>query len=465
MNNFQSLATIKAPEFINLQPLDINPLMIKCDIKVLYLGENINRTYISKDVATEMAKSLRGAPIVGYFKQEKEDFRDHGEKVIVDADGIQFSSMTKPYGFVSPDSKVWFQEFEDTDSRGVSVLRTYLMTQGYLWKGQFEEEVDCLISSGGKPHSMELDEESFDGYWSNIDNSNYEFFIINDAIFSKLCILGDDVEPCFEGSSVTPSTTNYSLDTNMTKTLYTMMKDLQQVLEGGNTVEDEKTLEQAVEEAKEEATQEEATPAVENEEAGSTTEEPSVKTVEAEPAAVVEEKNSEIEDNSVEMPTENIEVNIEGASSEYAKTEDDKEDKEEKSEDSEEEKKDEEESKKYSMLQQTYEALKADYEILAKEVAELREFKLNEENKAKDSLISEFYMLSDSDKQDVIANKSKYTLDEIKSKLAVICYDKKISYSADSQEEYVGTTVNVAQVDSTVPAWLEAVDRHIENDK
>ena len=30
-----------------------------------------------------------------------------------------------------------------------------------------------------------------------------EFFIINYAVFSKLCILGDDVEPCFEGSSVT----------------------------------------------------------------------------------------------------------------------------------------------------------------------------------------------------------------------------------------------------------------------
>ena len=96
MTNFQSLATIKAPEFINLQPLDINPLMIRCDIKVLYLGENRNRTYISKEVATEMAKSLRGAPIVGYYKQENEDFRDHGERVTLDSDGIKFDVMTKP---------------------------------------------------------------------------------------------------------------------------------------------------------------------------------------------------------------------------------------------------------------------------------------------------------------------------------------------------------------------------------
>ena len=36
----QSIATIDSPEFINLQPLEINPLMSSCEIKVLYLGEN-----------------------------------------------------------------------------------------------------------------------------------------------------------------------------------------------------------------------------------------------------------------------------------------------------------------------------------------------------------------------------------------------------------------------------------------
>ena len=68
----KSIATIDSPEFINLQPLEINPLMSKCEIKVLYLGENRNRSYINEEVATEMAKTLRGAPIVGYFRKEKE---------------------------------------------------------------------------------------------------------------------------------------------------------------------------------------------------------------------------------------------------------------------------------------------------------------------------------------------------------------------------------------------------------
>ena len=42
---YQSVATIDAPEFINLKPLDINPLISKCEIKVLYVGENRNKTY------------------------------------------------------------------------------------------------------------------------------------------------------------------------------------------------------------------------------------------------------------------------------------------------------------------------------------------------------------------------------------------------------------------------------------
>ena len=80
----QSVATIDSPKFLNLQPLDINPLMSKCEIKVLYIGENRNRSYISKEVAAEMAKTLRGAPIVGYYKENKEDFADHGEQMVWD---------------------------------------------------------------------------------------------------------------------------------------------------------------------------------------------------------------------------------------------------------------------------------------------------------------------------------------------------------------------------------------------
>lgn len=95
---------IHNPEFINLSPLDINPLMSECDIKVLYLGENRNGTFIDKEAATKMSKTLRGSPIVGYWREEAKDFGDHGERVTIDVDGVKFECLTMPYGFVSPDA-------------------------------------------------------------------------------------------------------------------------------------------------------------------------------------------------------------------------------------------------------------------------------------------------------------------------------------------------------------------------
>ena len=99
-----SVATIDSPEFINIT--SINPLVSKCEIKVLYVGENRNSSVISKEVATEMAKTLPGTPIVGYYIESKEDFGDHGDQMIIDSEGIKFKSLTRPYGFVAPDSKI-----------------------------------------------------------------------------------------------------------------------------------------------------------------------------------------------------------------------------------------------------------------------------------------------------------------------------------------------------------------------
>ena len=233
----KSVATIKSPEFINLTPLDINPLMSACEIKVFYIGQNRNKSFISKQVATQMAKTLRGAPIVGYYKPDKEDFTDHGEEITIDGDGVHFKNNTKPYGFVAPDAKVWFKDFEEEDDFGNSIIRTYLMTTGYLWQGQFEE-AKKVFEDDGKPHSMELDEKSLKGHWATNPNNNMEFFIINDAIFEKLCILGDEVEPCFQGSGVTAPdvSTTFSLDDNFKHTLFTMMEELKYALEGGNTM-------------------------------------------------------------------------------------------------------------------------------------------------------------------------------------------------------------------------------------
>jgi hypothetical protein len=431
----QSVATIDSPEFINLQPLDINPLMSKCEIKVLYIGENRNHSFITKDVATEMSKTLRGAPIVGYYKEENQDFRDHGDQIIIDEKGIQFKCLTKPYGFVSPDAEVWFQKFEDTDDFGNKIVREYLMTTGFLWTGQFEEAK--LAIEQGRPHSMELDKDTLDGYWSENVNTKMELFIVNDAIFSKLCILGDDVEPCFEGSSVTAPnvSTNFSkVDDNFKQTLFSMMQDLKFALEGGNMAK--------LDEEKKDKTNE-------------TVENKTDKTTE-------EVKDTETEKDKTDKTTEEVK------DTETEKDKTDKTTEEVKDTETEKDKKEEEDKKDKKDYALMYSELETKYNDLSAKYESLVAFKQNVEKQQKEELIGGFYMLSDEDKKDVVAHIDEYSLDDIEAKLSVICVRKKVNFDLDdtsknenkTEEENPVTTFNLENAGDSVPAWIKAIQNH-----
>ena len=459
----QSIATIDSPEFINLEPLDINPLMSKCEIKVFYLGENRNHSYITKDVATEMAKTLRGAPIVGYYKDSKEDFADHGEKVTFDDEGIHFECMTRPYGFVAPDAKVWFQKFDDYDDFGNSVTREYLMTTGYLWTGQYEE-CKSVVEGDGKPHSMELDEETLDGRWSENIKTGMDFFIINDAIISKLCVLGDDVEPCFEGSSVTAPkvSASFNLDDGFKRTLFTMMQDLKAALEGGNKMsldENAVVTPEADVTPNTEDTFTEGTDNVDNIVQNDATE--NQENIET-PVTEDFSKKEEDEDDS----------NFKCGDKDKKKSKCAKQEDEEKKDDSSEDKKDEEEDedkKKFSALSAEHEALKAQFSELQKDYQALIAFKNEVESAKKDEMIKSFYMLSDEDKKEVVDNKDKFTLEEIESKLSVIFTKKSlaemsIKTESDAEEKPTVTFgLDDASIDS-VPAWISAV-RNTKNSR
>lgn len=439
-----TVSSISNPEFINLQPCDVNPLMSACEIKVLYVGQNRNHTFISKDVAAEMSKTLRGAPIVGWFKEDKDDFGDHGERITIDGDGVKFDCMTKPYGFVSPDARVWFQKFTEQDDFGEEVEREYLMTTGYLWTGQFEECKDVVDS--GRPHSMELDNETLKGKWAVQNNTNMEFFIINDAIFSKLCILGEDVEPCFEGSTITAPevSKNFTLDNDFKQTLYSMMQDLKFALKGEAPMNNENM---------------DNTQVVETPEAG------------AENFSATQDnvdKNTTVENQNSTEVVNDAETSFEKKKEDDAKDDNNSEDNKDTGSDdsgddsSKEDEKDDEDKKKYALLEQKYQELEQNYTALQTQYQSLVDFKNKVEGEKKDDMIKGFYMLSDEDKKDVIENKDKYTLDEIEAKLSII-YTKKKMASEEQHESHeetvpgVAVTYNLDNDESNLPDWVKAV--------
>ena len=465
-------------EFVNIQPL--NPLISKCEIKVLYTGKNRNRSFISKEVATKMANSLPGTPIVGQYFYQTGDFGDHGdEELVIDDKGLRFIKSTVPYGFVATDAKVWWQNFVDKDG----VEREYLLTEGYLWTGRYP---DCKrIIEKGNHQSMELDRDSLVGEWSKIsgewskfENDEHEYFIISDAVFSALCILGEEVEPCFEGANITKKGgIMYSLDRDEFKEkMLDFMADLKDALnnlgyEGGKQVENlnNPTIETPVVETPEGETITE--PVAEETVVEEVVETP--ESIEGAEAAEGEESSEGVEEDFAKKKEED-EANEEDSNSEDKKesNSEEEDDKEKKKNYSLEEVVEYQELlTKYAELEGQFNAISEELNSIKPEYNKLKEKAIEAEEKAKEDMIDSFYMLSEEDKAEVRANKANFSLEDIEAKLSVICVRKKVNFDLEESSknedntETPITTFNVGDSHDATPAWLRAVDAVAKNRK
>lgn len=387
-------------EIIKVTP--VNPLISKCQIKVCYVGEKPNRngSVITKEVAEDLANSLPGSPIVGYFDKDTQDFEEHSRDIEVIDGELQFIDKTKPYGFVDLGAKVWFQKFLDDGT----MEHEYLMTEGYIWTGQYPEAQ--RIVEQGNNQSMELDEKSINAHWARIDNEGPEFFIINEAIISKLCVLGEEYEPCFEGSTITK--VQFSLSEDFKQSVYSMTEQMKEILKnGGKTNMEDQVLE------------------------GIEIEEEVVDTVEEEEVVETTEENVENEDKTVEY---NLEEN-----QEYIEL-----------------------KNKYSQLENDYNAVLSQMEDLKTENENLKEFKVQAERVEKQQMIDSFSMLSEDEKLDVITKIDEYSLDEIEAKLSII-YARKNKNNEPvvrENEETVDTysyNINNSEFTDNTPAWVKAV--------
>lgn len=420
-------------EFLDIVP--VNPLISKCQIKVCYVSDepNRNRSIITKDVAAKMANSLPGSPIVGFYNEAKGDFEEHNRRIDISNGTLTISDTTFPYGFVDMNAKIWFQKFLDDGE----IEREYLMTEGYIWTGQYPESKRIITE--GNNQSMELDETFLDGTWTKDSNGKPQFFIINEAIISKLCVLGENVEPCFEGAQIAVS---FALDDKCKQTFFSMANELKEVLsKGGQSLMTEDMI-----------------------------------------------KDTEVEVETEVAPVEEAEVEVETpvADSDFAKADEDEEEKK-KEEESDEDPKDEDpkdedddeedKKKKYSLeeipeyvsLQADYSALETKYNellnantALEAEIVPLRAFKNEADLKAKQEMINSFCMLSEEDKKEVVDNIATYSLDEIEAKLSVICFRNKVNFSLDEEvEEEANLTFNLANSEEdSAPAWIKAIRKN-----
>lgn len=199
---FNSVPLDRPVEFVIPEPLESNPMISRVSIKIAYSGMNRNGSYISKETMTNMAKtSLRGTPIVGHYIEEINDFSDHAVELEFGEDmEIKEVTRTKAYGYVPEEAAITWESYSDE-----GIEREYLVTEGYLWTKRYPE-TQRIFSEGNNNQSMELDPDTVNGFWSIDANSGEPFYIIEEANFTALCILGADIEPAFEGANVSGST-------------------------------------------------------------------------------------------------------------------------------------------------------------------------------------------------------------------------------------------------------------------
>lgn len=430
----------------------INPLISKCQIKVCYVGDepNRNRSIITKKVGRDLGSKLPGSPIVGYYNEDKGDFEGHNTELVYKDGKLQFKKTTRPYGFVDLNAKVWFQKFLDN-----GVEHEYLMTEGYLWTGQYPEAK--RIIDRGNNQSMELDKDKINAYWTKDNKGKPQFFIINEAIISELCTLGEEVEPCFEGSNITAPKITFSLEDSFKEELFSMMNQMKEILnEGGSSVEDIKVTETAIEEV---VVEEE----VVAEPAPEVTEEAIVETVEEVAEEVVEEATTEEEvAEEVTPTTEFAEEVCPECKKPVSECECEKEEKKEKY--------NLEEIPEYIELSSRYSNLEQEFNTLTEKYNSLVEFKNQIDKKEKEAMIAKFYMLSDEDKKDVIENIDTYSIDDIEAKLSIICVRNKVRFDLDEDKEETTnpTTYNLHAdtiAEDAVPAWIKSVRAVAKNMK
>lgn len=390
-------------EIINIEPM--NDYISECEIKVFYHGRNRNGSYISKAVGNQIANSLPRAPIVALYNEQIDDYMDHGEEIVINKEGIKFIKKTVPYGAVDKDTPAVWKKF--IDSKGIE--REYLVVRGFLWTGRYPHLKQILEKPKGL--SMELFEESIDGYWAKLDNEEDEIFIFNEASVSALCILGDDVEPCFEDASIGKPEILYSLKKDEFKQEFNrFMFELNKVLNHENNAKGGRM-----------------TVKNENEE---------VKVKETEEIQSIEEEKLETEfEDAIEtveeevLETEEVEKEFTEKVEEDARLED--------------------LQKKYELLNEEFTKLKEKYDILMEE-------KNARELLEKENICNKFSILGEEVLKDFKENLSNYTAEELEKELSVIAFRKGISFNLLNEKDAIVTAAPIKNI-KDVPAWVKAV--------
>ncbi|PWT40113.1 hypothetical protein DKZ34_06835 [Limosilactobacillus reuteri] len=161
----------------------------KVKIYIAHTGENLNKSIFSREVLENMIPSLSHIPILGLISEKDngdKDFRGHEKNISLEDGKFKIKFNTHAYGFVPEDNNAHFE---------ITGGKEWLVTDDYLWT-RFIDAIELFNdASGSKGQSMEVGD--VEGYTDNRGR-----LVFTNAVFTGLCILGDDVPPAMTGSTV-----------------------------------------------------------------------------------------------------------------------------------------------------------------------------------------------------------------------------------------------------------------------
>lgn len=182
--------------FEDISSFEEDKRLVKCSIKVQHDKDNPNGSYFdNEDIEKCANKSLRYTPILGsiIYDEESEEYKLNGHdmqyKIIKTDEGydLKISHIERIYGFVAHDAKISFEYDEEKD-------KTFLVTEGYLWKNYMDELEEILNKKDGQTQvSMEISvNDSFE--------RNDGLLQITDYTFEGITMLG--VPEAMKGSNL-----------------------------------------------------------------------------------------------------------------------------------------------------------------------------------------------------------------------------------------------------------------------
>ena len=149
--------------------------------RIFYKYANRNGTYITDEFAEKLLSTIPYTPVKGIYDNFEEDYTDHGNK----------RSLGRIYGIVPENPNLQWEKHLDEDG----IEREYACVDVLIFTALYEEAGEIL----GKAQSMEIYEPSIKGSWKIINGRR--MFEYTEGSFLGLQVLGEDVEPCFEGAA------------------------------------------------------------------------------------------------------------------------------------------------------------------------------------------------------------------------------------------------------------------------